>query len=367
MYHPTFFGVLFCFIFWITSVLIYVPATVGIIGKRIQASYPLERSKLILLFVLITIYSVFEFAGGDFFHYKEFYEQVHDTGTDQGLDSIYLWLIELIPNNFYLWRLAIWGPAAFLWVIIIKRLGYSPKLAGCLFFLVVFFLFVGARQALGFCTIYLGITLILKSTRSLDTFCGLLLFFSAAFLHSTMIVYMLLLILSILPLKKRFILISLLIFPIVYKFFGLFIEKFLVCLDVYNYSSSDTFVKYLESEYRREYNIIGYSRIFIDRLPIFILLFMSIKDVYWKNLEMHRIYRCFLIMTYVLIYISFLFVGRDVSAYIAPRFWDASLFPLTLFLGGYLSRKKSNHSILLAMALLIISKVFTYLYIFYKL
>ena len=112
-------------------------------------------------------------------------------------------------------------------------------------------------------------------------------------------------------------------------------------------------------------NFNGFIRMVIDRLPILLLLFVSVRDVFWKKMVLGRIYKYFLVMTYVLIYISYLFVGRDVSAFIAPRFWDASIFPFTLFLGGYLENKKATIYVYISFFLLIISKIFTYLYAFY--
>ena len=365
MYQATFYEILFCLIFWIIAAFIYLPS-LRTTGRGFERTHRPNSSQLFGLFFIITLYSVFEFAGGDFFHYKEFYERTHFLGTNDGLDPIYLWLIDVLPNNFYLWRLVVWGAASFIWIQIIKRLGYSVRLAGCLFLLIVFFLFVGARQALGFSLLYLGVTMMLNSTKIKEKLLGILIFLSAYFFHSTMIVYMLLSILALVPVKRRTIIISLIMFPILYKIFDAFIEFFIVKFSLFNDDSADTMVRYLESDFRAKSNINGLIRRVIDRLPIFILLFVSIKDI-WKNkIHLPKIYHYFLMMTYILIYISYLFIGREVSAYIAPRFWDAALFPLTLFLGGYLTNKKANLTIYVAVAFLVFSKLFTYFLVFTK-
>lgn len=325
-----------------------------------------NRSQFLLLFLFITFYSVFEFAGGDFFHYKEFYEVEHIRGQDDGLDPIYLWLIDAIPNNYYLWRSIIWGAASFIWIQLIKYLGYSVRLAGCLFFLVVFFLFVGARQALGFSILYLGVTMILTPKQKGHRVIGMLLFLSSYFFHSTMIVYMILSVICFIPFSKTSLIIAILISPFIYKVFDLFTDFFIFNLSAYNETSAATITRYMESDLRSIYNINGLIRLSIDRLPIFLLLFMALKNVFWKGIKLGGVYNFYLKMTIVLVYISYMFVGREVSAFIAPRFWDAALFPFTLFLGGYFTSKKINKLEYLAICMLILSKLITYFVSFSK-
>ena len=365
MYQATAIEVIFCLIVWLIAIFIYLPS-IKCTGKGLCSKYPSSKIDSLLLLSLITLYSVFEFAGGDFYHYKEFYDLGHSKGADDGLDPIYLWLIDIIPNNFYLWRLIIWGSAAYIWLRIIKRLNYSVRLAGCMFFLVVFYLFVGARQALAFSLLYYGLTIFLTSYKTIDKVVGFLIFLLSYYFHSTMIVYMILSLLALLPFSKKYFIFSILLFPFIYEFFGGVIDNFVSQLSLFNKDSSDTIMRYLESDFRVTYNLKGLIRLCLDRLPIFLLLIVSIKDVYWKKLQMQTIYKYFLQMSYILIYISYLFVGREVSAFIAPRFWDAALFPLTLFLAGYLPHTKSKRLIFTAVLFLILSKLFTFFLVFNK-
>lgn len=366
MYQATNIEVLFCLFFWIIALLIYFPSIKNT-GKGLHAKYPSSNSDLFLLFSLITLYSVFEFAGGDFYHYKEFYEVIHFKGENDGLDPIYIWLADVLPESFYLWRFVIWGLAAFIWVMLIKRLKCSVRLAGCLFFLVVFFLFVGARQALGFSILYMGLTLIFTPHSKLEMLWGILLCLVSYFFHSTMIVYLILALFVLLPLSKKFIVISLLLFPVIYYAFGGIIELFMTQMNIYNEASSEVISRYLESDFRVTSNVYGVIRMVIDRAPIFILLYYGLKDVFWKKIEIDKVYQKFLLLAYMMIYISFLFQGREVSSFISPRFWDASLFPLTLFLYGYFTRVKVKKYLYLSLMLLIVSKLYTYMYVFYKL
>lgn len=366
MYKATMAELIFCMFFWAVTMFIYLPALKST-GRGIVSRYPKSNSRLFVLFCLITLYSVFEFAGGDFYHYKEFYEVMHIRGERDGLDPIYLWLADTLPASFYLWRLAIWGAAAFIWTRIIKRLGCSVSLAGCMFFLVVFFLFVGARQALGFSLLYLGVTMMSDPHARRDRLFGLLIFLSAYFFHSTMIVYMLMALFVCLPLGKRFIVLSLVLFPVAYHVFDILVDTFLVQINLLNEASARTIERYLESDFRAEANVKGLIRLIIDRLPIIVLLFIAMKDVFWKNLEIGVVYRKFLLLSYAMIYVSCLFVGRDVSSFISPRFWDAALFPFTLFLCGYFTEVKARNIAYLCLLLLAVSKIYTYLYAFYKL
>lgn len=67
-----------------------------------------------------------------------------------------------------------------------------------------------------------------------------------------------------------------------------------------------------------------------------------------------------------MIYISFLFLGRDISKFIAPRFWDAAYFPLTLFWGKVLFENRKERIVKYSIVLFFASQMYNIAYTIYK-
>ena len=80
----------------------------------------------ILLFSLL-----YRPIGGDFWHYLLFYED----GTHGHMEDFYYWLMEVIPNNYILWRIAIWLPAAIFLAIVFKMMKVPSSYATSFFLL----------------------------------------------------------------------------------------------------------------------------------------------------------------------------------------------------------------------------------------
>lgn len=358
--------ILFCFIYWIIAYAFYSHCLSHNLTQHKNKS---TSSGLFVFWLTITVYSVFEFSGGDYFHYMEFYEEIHVKGNNDGLDPVYIWLIDTLPHNFYLWRFIIWGCATFLWVLIIRTLNQNLKLAASLLLLIIIFLFAGARQTLGFSMLYLGISLVLKPTGGIkEKIFGCVFFCSSYFFHSTLIVYMLLILVACIPfINKNLILCSILAFPVIYKLMDSSLFTTVINnLPMLQDESAEKMTRYVESDFRAYANIFGIIRNIIARLPIWLLLIYSIKKIFWDKEQTTYINKVFLRMTYILIYISYLFSGQEVSAFISSRFWDASLFPFTLFLTSYLDGKRLNSFLRICFVLLVINIIYSYLYGIYK-
>ena len=366
MYQTTIPQALFCFVYWIIAYAFY---SRGLLHGLTQYKNKSTPSALFVFWLTITVYSVFEFSGGDYFHYMEFYEETHIKGYNDGLDPVYLWLMDILPHNFYLWRFIVWGCATFLWVLIIRTLNQNLKLAASLLLLIIIFLFAGARQTLGFSMLYLGISLVLKPAGGIkEKIFGCLFFCSSYFFHSTLVVYMLLILVACIPFyNKNLILFSILAFPVIYKLMDSSLFSSIINnLPMLQEDSADKMTRYIESDFRAYANIFGVIRNIIARLPIWLLLIYSIKKIFWDKEQTAYLNKVFLRMTYILIYISYLFTGKEVSSFIAPRFWDASLFPFTLFLTSYLNGKRLNIFLKICLVLLIINIIYSYLYGIYK-
>lgn len=349
---------LFCNFFWLIAFFIYLPSI-----KRKSTT-----GKYFFLWLFITIYSTFEFTGGDFFNYLTIYNRNVSTSYERiHLETFYYWLIQILPSDYFVWRFTVWGLAGFFWIQAIKNLKQNVQFAGLMFLLIVFFLFVGGRQALCLSVLYYALTIYHKKGvyKLKNAVIFLILIVCSYFLHKTAIVYILIMFISMLPLGKRAFLLSLILFPVIYKIFDNISFLFIAEISEFNDEGASSMEGYMNGE-NIVSNFNGQIRIFINRLPIFLLLAYSIWKIYFKKDKITPTYNTLLRMSFILIYISYLFVGRNISAYIAPRFWDASLFPITLFITGYMNDKKNTSFFKICFYLLCIKQFFTLLYTIYK-
>lgn len=349
---------LFCDILWLIAFFICLPVLKG---------NPTKAKYFFFLWLFITFYATFEFTGGDFYHYQTIYDQVVLSPFDRShLEIFYHRLIQLLPSSYFIWRSVVWGFAAFFWIKILRNLKQDVRFAGLMFLLVVFFFFVGGRQALCFAVLYYGLTVYEKSEKknlkNTLIFGGFIV--CAYFLHKSAVIYILILLFSLLPLGKKSIILSLVLFVPLYKAFDVLVNVFIMEYSLYNEETSESFLRYMEGE-SLDSNLFGLLQLFINRLPIFLLLIYSIRKVFFQKTELARIYVVLLRMVYILIYTSYLFVGREISAYIAPRFWDASLFPLTLFAGGYMFDKRKTRFFKICFYLLLLSQFYRFAYNIY--
>lgn len=353
---------LFCDFVWIFAMSFFYCKSVN--TKRITKSQNYWG-----LWLFITLYATFEFTGGDFYNYKSIYQQIVQSKQYVHMEDLYCWLVFNLPKEYFIWRFCVWGLAALFWVGTLKLQKQDTNFAGLLFVLVVFYLFVGARQALCFSVQYFALTLILnrKTNKFSTLIIPIILLVISLSLHKTAIVYILIIAFSFLPLGKRSLIISILLFPVIYKIFDQLAGVFIHSYSGVNGENADTMERYMNGE-SLESNMNGMIRLVIDRTPIILLLSYSLFQLYFKRcVDVPKLWKVLLNASYILVYISFLFTGRDVSKFIAPRFWDAAFFPLTLFFGQFFYKNRKHHFFKICVMLLIVSKFFTMAYTIYKL
>lgn len=319
---------------------------------------------------LITIYSTFGFNSGDFLHYEGLYEDLIKSQFIIHVEPFYFWLSKILPNNYYLWRFFIWGISTIFLIKIFKRLNISSRFAFLIFTLILMTYFHNPRQTLGFCVFYYGCSLIFfnKERQHItlyNTLRGAIWIFLSFFLHKSMFMYILLMGFALIPLGKKLFTASLIAFPILYKSVT-YISSYILLNSFANETSQESGIGYLESDFRADANINGLIQLFITRLPIFLLLFYCIRNIFFKKEQIQYGSKVFLQYTYWLVYISYLFIGQNVSAFLSNRFWDASLYPLTIFLAGYLYKKPRSRFIKNCFYLLILSNLYNLSYSIFR-
>ena len=351
--------ILFCFALW--SILVF--------GNIKQIRYIQNtRSKgigLIFFLIVATVFCVFDYYG-DYLHYKGLYESVAYSNDKSYMEPIFQWLIEILPKNYSLWRLAVWFPSLVLLIIIIKKLHLPNQFSILLFALMLIVYFGAPRNTLGYVTLYCGGSFILTCKDSKNVFInfliGTLLIFASVYLHRSMILYVFIFTLALIPFNKWIYVFSILAFPIVYKFLLPLFSSLSTSI-LTSQESLDLAERYVESDFRIHANLGGIIRMIINRAPFFILMIYSVYHIYFKkNHIVQYKYKVFLQAAYLLMYMSYLFNGQNVSSFLSPRFWDASIYPVFIFSSAYLYDKTPYRCIRVVLYLLIIMNLYTFLY-----
>lgn len=350
----TTFGALINFVLWGIAFLYYQSAY-----KKINKSY-------ILFFILASVSFTFNNLGLDYIAYADIYSEMSWFNTPVHVESFYFWLMKVFPYGYHFWRFLIWGLGLFFMICSFKKMKTNPAFTCLIFTLILFFSFGTSRNALGFSVFYLGISILFfsKKNQLLGKILGLFLIFCSSFLHKSMFFFILLYIVSLIPIKKKLFFISVLAFPIIYKVLTLLSVVILnaFATDV----TLDSGMRYLESDFRVDINISGMIQQIINKLPIFLLLFYAMRNIVIRKENIPYNLVVFLQYTYWLVYVSLLFLGQEVSAFLSNRFWDASLFSLTIFLTAYLYDKPRTKFIKICFYLLLLSNLYNFSYSIYK-
>lgn len=317
--------------------------------------------------IITILFSTFAYISGDFYSYREIYDSVITVRESRHLEDFYVWLINHLPTNYFLWRAIVWGAATYLLLSTFKKLRCNPQFSSLLFILISLVgTFYFLRNSLGYCMLYYGVAVLLCRKNLTSALWGLLAIGISYFLHKSMFLYIGIMIIAFIPLNKSLIKLSIILFPIIYSTV-FFVSTHILSFSGLTEQSGESGLNYLNSEdVSYNSNIFGYLKMFINRLPIYLLLIKAMKDIYFKKIKVEYRYLVFLQYSYFLTYLSFLFLGQEVSKFLSPRFWDASLLPLTIFLAHYLYIIPRTKYIRICLYLLLFSIFYNFSYQIYS-
>ena len=322
-----------------------------------------------VLLIFMVVFSTFGFITGDYFHYKGIYNETIIYNENMHLEEFYLWLIQILPTSYSIWRLAVWGLAAIVLILLFNKLKFNAQFSSLLFVLILMTTFPNLRNVLGYVVLYYSIVLILfeKNKRVTNCIIGGMGIMCSFFLHKSMFMFILLLGIALVPFNKWVYIISWIAFPILYKYLYSISEYFLIN-SFANDQSITTGINYLNSDFNTYANLNGLIRLIVNRTSIILLLLYAIICVIFKKSDnINYGMKVFLQYSYILIYLSFLFYGQQVSAFFSSRFWDAALYPMTIFLIYYLYNRRNIRFVRMCLYLLIVSNLSDFAYSLYKL
>lgn len=311
------------------------------------------------IYLLLVLYATFAYAEADFYHYQFHYDMMKHHNIKSLAEPIYLWIAQVLPDNYYLWRFSIWGSAALLMIYSLKKIGVYASYAGLLMPIYFWRQFSITRGGLGFCLIVLAIICFFENKNYFKKGLAVAALFVSVFFHNSMTAFLFVIpIAYLMPLNNKTIKISLIIFPFLYGI-TMLITNNLIEMNILASGTENLAEGYI-SKHHSELNILGVAFDVLNFSGQLLMLYLSMKFVLSKKEVVDRPIYFYIKYGYILVYISFLFYGQGVSSFISSRFLHASTFPLIVVYSYYMQHHKINKNDRVAMFLL-------GLYAFYKL
>lgn len=334
-------------IFFITvMVLHFFPSY----GDKVKAN-----NNYTTVFILMVLISVFAFTEYDTYHYHTDYDIMIRHGEAEHVEEYYFWLIQVLPHNYYIWRLAIWGGATAFFVWAMKLLGINATIAGALIPIVLISRFNVSRVSFGIAVLLFSVVLLtLPKKKFLVRIIGLAGTVLSCYLHASMIIFVVIAIVSLLlPINKKTVIIMTILFPILYVSVMEFADN---VLERFGLVDENRIFSYLQGD-KLEITTIGFIYKIFSLVPLLLMTF-SISRYYLKEHELDKknseVYFKFYKISFVFIYISMLFFMQEVSDWVSTRTLDAAKFFVVIALAHYLETNKKS----------LIDKTYIYIWMF---
>lgn len=322
-------------------------------------------------FICVLLYSVLGSLEWDTYHYYRMYEEMVNGYFSIHVEEIYFWLIKALPHNYLLWRLCIWGAATILMIWSAKKL----KLNSNTFCFIAAALFITrlavSRSGLGIALLILCSIIIAQSIEKRRIAPAIIaiggIYFST-YLHSSMLIFVGCMILAfVLPFNKKTILISLVLFPLLYVSLMQLLGPIMSYLTL-NEEQASFISQYVESE-KMISNALGWIPIIIEKTSFILLMFLLTKKMIYDKIPQTSAHRLMFKFSYIMVYLSFLFFEQGTSSWISSRTLHAATFSLVLcttFCFNNNENNKRTNFEKIVLTMLILNSLWGQLYFIYK-
>lgn len=337
---------LLSFLFFIIVVVIY--RNKYLITKRVLntgGKNTYKKKDYLFLFFTILIPSVYAFAEPDTYHYHEMFDDLISYGSEEThFEDLYLWILNIIPDNYYFWRFSVWGIATLCVVGGCKVLGISPYSMGLFFPILYLNAFVRSRETLGIALLIYGIILFSNSKTEKSNiflyFLAIICCVLSIFCHRFFLFYFILYIIFVfVPINKRIFIVLLLLFPVLYSMVLPILFRF-TGLDISG-AFQNAIIEYFEADPLKA-NIKGQIMEICGRVIFFMVLY-PILDFYAFQKQGKKIYQYLSKSSFLLFYLACLFYGQQTSSWISSRTQTMGILPL-LFCASNFVIERSNKS-----------------------
>lgn len=228
------------FFFLFFYLLAYIASRKYVLGKYNTDKVPAYATFCFCISLLVL--TIAPYTQGDFYHYAE----IVQTGVGFAhLEDIYIWLVDVVGRNYFVWRIVVWGTAMLVVYITAKRLDVDVRYTFWVLFFFYINIFSYARASLAFAVYFCGLSFLLKPGKGLIckiiSICfGLLLILSSQYFHSSAFALIAVTIVVLIPLNKKLI-------PI-YAIVGLFLANEVINIIVEKLLSSESMTSEVVAE-----------------------------------------------------------------------------------------------------------------------
>lgn len=253
-----------------------------IVFPALKYPFVLTKKRRYGAYSIIVVFCVFAFWGSDFFHIYDNYNELIATGWT--LESVYQIIArDFFPDNYFLWRLFIWGLATMMLVKTFKVLGPSKDLAVCFFLMIWLLWFSYARVSLAMALAFWGLAVISRSRKTfVSILYGWVLIFSSLFFHkSSGFIICVSLIALLIPNKwnKKWILL-LLCFPLMVFFARTSLSTFLISDLSSNNEEINSYIERGQNYMNDDSYIEGAGYLLgqlLERIPYYMIYITSLR------------------------------------------------------------------------------------------
>lgn len=296
-------------------------------NRKVYTGTMQQSNNYWFVFIFMALYSVLGYIEWDTYHYYGMYQSTKTSGRNISFEPFFYWLIKILPNSYLLWRTSIWGVASALMVFSAKRLNINANVFGFMAALMFITQLSVTRAAIGislmiFCSI-LFIQSLERKKNGL-VILAVLGIYGSVFMHKSMILFVLLLIGAwFLPLNKKTLIFSLILFPFLY------VSIFAIVDNISFFSQVDWASDYIGRD-KTEMNANGVAMVLFKSAILLLLVFYMAKKYLYEKTEASKPLLFLFKYSYVLVYVSFLFLGQETSGWINDRCLHAASYALVL-------------------------------------
>ena len=324
----------------------------------------------LLLLLGCVVFCIYNKTEGDYFHYKEYINEINASRIKVNSFEIpYMWIISIIGNNYFLFRLLVWGVALLIYVQILKLTRLYNNISISIFILYVLLSVAYTRASLALSMCFWGISyscINYENRRYLRLFVGITLLFLSILFHKSLFVPVFIaIVLIFIQLNKTRILFMLFILPFsVVLLSELLPEILLVQIDL---SQLKRGIYYLSIE-REPLGISMIIPLILSFPSIIFPVFVIGKTIYSNQQSTIPCYvRKFYDISIVLILLSFGLLFIDTGGrYLYLRIKEMSYIPFSIVLSYYLIYLKPSVKIVIISIMSIFIQIsFYFVYAYY--
>ena len=332
--------------------------------RALVPSFPKMANSYKVFYFLAITFATFGYVTGDFFHYQEIFENSARFNEFHHVEKFYSYIGEFLGMNYMLWRFVIWSIALLLYIYLMKRLRTVPDAVSLSFALFSILYFCSHRQILAFCVAFVGVVLLLDSSKKIGIkILGLLIIAASLLFHRSMPIYLCLIVLALIPYNRYVYVVMLCAFPIVSRYFGDILGT-MVDSSLINENLTRS---YIDSDFRATSTIWGIVGLVVTYAPIYLLLIYAIyQTTFKKEASLPREAMFFLRLSFLQIYLAHLFQNQGVSSFLTTRFLEDSVITLGVFYSVFITKYRPTKFIKTGYSFLLISCLYNYMYFIYK-